>query len=548
MQQVAATSVSPREWRWVIILGGLLVTITLLPYAWAFTSAASASGEQFMGILYNPFDGATYLAKIGQGLRGAWQFTLAHTPEAQDGTFLMMFYLLLGHLASVLGFSELVMFHVARLVTGFMMIIAIYHLGSTIWQRTRPRRLFFGMIALGSGLGWLWLIVAPGSFDLPTDLKVPESIPLYATFVNPHFPLTIALIALLASMFVMVFRPGFDKQPTLTNGGLSIALITVAMCIVQPQGWVPIASALVAYIAVLTIRTRRIPRLELNWTLLVILPALPILLYYLVVTNANEALRIWNIQNETPSPTVDRYILGFGLLLFVALPGIWRALRRFERDGDRFMLIWLVVNVIWLYVPFNLQRRLAIGLIIPIVYFGVRSLEDFWFNLINRKWRDAALLVFFVFLMPSNVLVLGLPLVGVIEPKRGLEEALLIESGYGEAMRWLNRNARPGDVVLAPPQPSLWIPAYTSLRVVYGHPIETLDAERKLAEVVAFYNGSGCNDIVDRYQVRYILAKRPAENDVQNGWPEACLKALSLADPLITFDDVEVYQIPYQVP
>src|SRR5262249_50762606 len=157
------------------------------------------------------------------------------------------------------------------------MYIAIYHLGSVIWPRMRPRRLFFSLIAVGSGLGWLGLIflARPGGIDptsLPTDFSIPESIPFYATFVNPHFPLAIALIALLAATFVMVFRPGFKTEPTFSNGGASVALITIALCIVQPQGWVPIAAALCLYIAVLTWRTRRIPQLELSWVILVILP------------------------------------------------------------------------------------------------------------------------------------------------------------------------------------------------------------------------------------------------------------------------------------
>jgi hypothetical protein len=548
MQRATLTSVSSQEWRWVILLGGLLVALTLLPYAWAFTSAAPASGHEFMGILYNPLDGATYLSKIGQGARGEWLFTLGHTPERHEGAFIQAFYLLLGHLARLVGFTPLVMFHIARLATGFMMYIAIYHLGSTIWQRTRPRRLFFGMLAVGAGLGWLALALSPNSLDLPTDLKIPESIPLYATFVNPHFPLTIALIALLASIFVTVFRPGFDKIPTLTNGGGAVVVVAVAMAFVQPQGFVPIGLSIVAYVVILAIRSRRWPMLEIRWVALVILPALPVLLYYLVVTNTNDALRIWNEQNQTPSPTVDRYLLGFGLLLILAIPGVWRAVRRFERDGDRFMLLWLVVNALLLYAPFNLQRRFAIGLIIPIVYFGVRALEDYWFHVISFKWRAPALIALIVFLLPSNIISFGLPLVGVIDPESGVKGRLLSPSGYAEAMRWLNVNGRVDDVVLAPPDPSLWIPAYTPLRVVYGHPFETVDAEQKLREVEAFYGDTladnACLDLMARYNVRFILAKAtPSSRRAPDEWPMRCLAALGLQTPLRSFGDVSLFEV-----
>src|SRR5260221_5578282 len=110
------------------------------------------------------------------------------------------------------GLSGLLIFPIARLVTGFIMYISIYYLGSVIWPRLRPRRLFFSLLAIGSGLGWLFLVFfgRGSSLDaatLPSDLAIPESIPFYSTFVNPHFPLAIALTALLASMFVVVFRP-----------------------------------------------------------------------------------------------------------------------------------------------------------------------------------------------------------------------------------------------------------------------------------------------------------------------------------------------------
>lgn len=605
MQRVGTTDVSPEEWRWVIIFSGLLVAITLLPFAFAFARDAANDSWQFMGMLANPLDGATYLSKIGQGARGDWLFTLAYTPEANSGIAIHEFYLALGHISRLLGMSSLLIFHIARLITGFIMYISIYHLGSTIWKRIRPRRLFFGLMAIGSGIGWLALpfIQQSGGIDisrLPTDLVIPESIPLYATFANPHFPLAIALIALLASTFVIVFRPGFDMQPTMANGGATVCVLTIVLCLVQPQGYVPIAAALCVYVAVLVVRTRKIPDLELRWVLLVILPAIPILAYYLLAVNSNPVFAGWNAQNNTPSPSPDKYILGYGLLLIVAIPGLWRGLRYFERDGDRFMLIWVIVNALLLYAPFNLQRRLSIGLIIPIVYFAVRALEDYWFYLFERRqpikgktgpltpppesleaqdylnrprrrasvWRDAALLALFVFILPSNILALGIPLFGVINSEAGLRTNLLLPTNYASAIFWLRDYGQPGEVALAPPSPSIWIPAYTSERIVYGHPYETLNALQKQEEMnawyhlqepvkpdektsdydkalarynmlLAWYNGKNCSELLDKYKVRYVMIG-PLE--LAPTLP-AAICARTFTKPVATFGDVALYDI-----
>jgi hypothetical protein len=549
MQRVTAPGISSAEWRWVIIFSGLLVAITLLPYAWAFASDSPSDNWQFMGMLPNPQDGATYLAKIGEGARGDWLFTLAYTSEPHAGAAINEFYLWLGHLSRILGLSPLLMYHLSRLVTGFVMYISIYHLGSVIWPRLRPRRLFFGLIAVGSGLGWLALIFLSrspgGSVDaqfLPTDFSIPESIPFFSTFVNPHFPLAIALIALLAATFVMVFRPGFNIEPNFTNGGASVALVSIALCIVQPQGWVPIAGALCVYILILTLRSRRIPQLELSWVLLVILPAIPFFLYYYAVIRDNGAMRAWNAQNLTPSPLPFNYIMGFGLLLVVALPGLWRGVRRFERDGDRLMLIWFVVNVIALYVPFSLQRRLAIGLIIPIVYFAVRALEDSWFNWVSPKWRDAALVALFVFIIPSNVLSLSIPLFGILKPSAGIQNWQLLPADYNAAIQWLRDDAVQNQVVLAPPRVSLWIPAYAYQRVVYGHPFETLNAAAKLKEVNDWYTGKNCGELLREYHVRYVLSGDFGALAMDDA-SDACLKTQQLDPPVATFGNVSIYEV-----
>jgi hypothetical protein len=533
-KRVTETSVSSAEWRWVIIFSGLLVALTLIPYAWAFASDSPADSWQFMGQLYNPQDAATYLSKMELGVGGSWLYYLTYTSEPHDGAAINVFYLFLGHMANVLGLSPLLTYHIVRLVTSFTMYLALYHLGSSIWQRLRPRRLFFSICAVGSGFGFLFA----GNLDLiTTDLKIPESIPFYATLVNPHFPLTIALIAMLAAAFIVVFRPGFTAQPDLANGGGTIFGLSLLISLVQPQGWVPITSALCVYLVVQAILTRKLPIRELNWVLLVVLPGIPLILYYLAVVNVNQAMAVWNAQNLTPSPSIDRYILGYGLPLFIAVPGIWRAVRHFERDGDRFMLIWLVVNTAWLYAPFNLQRRLSIGLIIPIVYFTVRALEDYWFYLIKRRvLRDAVLVVLFVFLVPSNVLTLLLPLYGVLNPSAGVTQALLLPIDEARAVGWLTANGQPGTVALAKTNASLWIPAYSRLRVVYGHPYETIRAEDKRQDVAAWYaRGERCQEILDIYRVRYVVIYRDD--------PSSCAAQMDFGSPVYTSGNVAVYLI-----
>ncbi len=535
MQTLRSVYVSTAEWRWVIVISGLLVALTMAPYAWALARNQSAADWQFMGMLSNPKDGATYLAKMEQGRAGSWLFQLRHTPEKHDGAAFHMFYLFLGHAARVLGLSSLVTYHLARMVTSFFMYISLYQLGATIWVRQRPRRLFFVLSAVGSGLGWLVLFFNPDA--LAADLTIPEAFPLYASYTNPHFPMSIASLALIVSAYLVVFRRGYQDPPRVENGGLGLLLLSMLLALIQPTVLIPIAAALVLYVGVRFWFTRAWPQHELRWAAMLWLPIIPFAVYDFAVFHFNDIMGAFNAQNQTPSPAPWLMLLGYGLLVIVAIPGLVRAVRRFERDGDQLMLLWLVVNIAGLYAPFNLQRRLAMGLIIPLVYFAVRALEDTWSYKVPDRWRSPALIALIVFLVPSNILVLTIPLYGtVFEPDSGLDQGLLVEMDYWRTFEWLRDSGDKDAVVLAAPNISLWIPAYTRQVVVYGHPYETVPNDERQEQVEQFYRGQDCATLLSDdlpFRVRYILwgpqeRTFAAEDDDGHTYPDAgqCMAAL----------------------
>jgi hypothetical protein len=173
----------------------------------------------------------------------------------------------------------------------------------------------------------------------------------------------------------------------------------------------------------------------------------------------------------------------------------------------------------------------------------VRALEDFWFHLIGPRWRDAALVAVFVFMVPSNILSLIIPIFGVVRPQEGIQQALLLPQDEFKAIRWLDANARPDQIVLAPPGPSLWIPSYSALRVVYGHPFETLNATQKRQEVMDWYAGQQCKELVEKYRVSYILTESDSQGQDTPTQAETCLQQLNLTQPVTTFGGVSIYHV-----
>jgi hypothetical protein len=524
-------NVSPAEWRWVAIFSGILVALTLIPYAWALS--ASDSTYVFMGVLFNPLDSATYLSKIQQGIDGAWLFELRHTPQSHDPAGFHLFYLLLGHLARLLGLSDVVIFHLARVATNFFMFTTLYHLGASIWTRIRPRRLFFALTAVGSGMGWLALVFS--NEQLAPDLFVPEGFPLLAAYTNPHFPLAIGCGALAAAIFLRAFRPGFTEAPTIDNGGISLVILSIVLSLVSPQLVITLGSTLVAYILVrgyiltsasrksdkykkklkesartLTLFNFEFPLHEVRWASMYILPAFPVALYYIMVYQFNDTFGDFNNQNVTDSPNIILFVFGYGLLLIVAIPGLIRAFRQFEPDGDQLMLVWVVANITAIYVPFALQRRFFLGLIIPIVYFAVRAIEDYWLEMIVPRLHVPALILMFVFILPTHAFTFGAPLAfTVFDREAGAENWLLLRQDYLDVFDYLDRNAQANDVVLASPQIGLWLPSKTAQRPFYGHEFETVPAGLRYEQMLDFYQGVDCQTILSGeglpFTIDYVL-------------------------------------------
>ena len=131
----------------------VLVIASSLPYFIAWVVAPE--GAHFTGLIFNPQDGNSYIAKMRQGFVGFWSFRLAHTSEPHAGALVYLFYLLLGHVVRWTGLPLIVVYHVARAAGGAVMLLALYGLASWLSDDVGERRVMFLLAALGSGLGWL---------------------------------------------------------------------------------------------------------------------------------------------------------------------------------------------------------------------------------------------------------------------------------------------------------------------------------------------------------------------------------------------------------
>ena len=462
-----------------------LVSITV-PYLYA----AQAGGVDYVfgGFLLNPIDGNTYLAKIYQGWRGDWRFTLPYTAQPGEGAYLYLFYLFLGHLARLLDLPLLWVFHVARVLGALVLLLALRDFLRFSGLPAHWLGWAFALAALGSGLGWL---AFPAGI-ITADFWVAEAYPFLSSFVNPHFALGMALL-------LWILLPVVD--PAEASGGEALdgagheqsviegrpnrnlpdwlaGLAALFLSILSPFG-VALALSVLAVLLIFSrdhLSRQRLLR-RFAW---VFICGVPLLLYDVWVVRTDPVLAGWNAQNLTPSPALWNVALSLSPALLLALVGGWQVIRR-RSTSARTLLIWAVLGMALISVPFGLQRRFMMGLFVPLVGLAGYGLQRMAGRPSRRTTMVAGLVV--CLSVPTNLLLLGVAQHGVSTH----DLLLYLTRGEAQAMAWIETNTAWDALVLCAPETGLFIPAHTGRRVLYGHPFETVDAEAQKAAVEQFY-------------------------------------------------------------
>lgn len=526
----AQMSVTAAEWRWVTGWTLLMLGLTCLPIfiVWWLTPA----GWHFTGILVNPLDGHSYLAKVDQGIAGNWLFQMTYTPEPHSSTLLFTFYIGLGHLARLTGLPPVVVFHLARLLAGLLLLLTIYRFIAHVTSNIAKRRLAFIFMGFVAGLGWLG--VAIDAFGI--DLWVPEAFVHYSLQANPHFPLGLALMLLI---FIQVVWP-LEQNSQLPLRTLHGAILAFLLAMVLPFGLVIVWVTLAVFIGGrLLINQGRLPWTQIWPTLGVVGCSLPVVLYQYWLSITNPILIGWSAQNVTSTPPVSDVAIGFGLIGLLAIIRIVQIVQAKGQEispGEWLLVAWAVSSIILLYVPFALQRRFITGLHIPLAILAAIGLLG-WLqrSRLQAKFQRLIVLSIIISGLLSTIFVWGLPMLLISQqpidsPTTSL---LFIRQDEAGAFNWLRENTQPDEVILASPRIGMFVPGQTGARTFYGHPFETIEAQDKEMQVEAFYRGEQSSTSPASDYIFY----GPSEQAI--GQPES----LSNLPVVFTSGEVSIYKV-----
>ncbi len=495
----------------------LLIAVSAVPCLAGFVSGNSEL--IYSGVVFNPIDGYSYLAKMAIGQSEDWLFTLPFTPNPGEGRLLYPFYIAAGQLQRFFPVPSSIWFNILRLAAYGFLLWTISRLVQTVFQKDSDQRsVYFLVIGAGGGLGWLLLPI--GKFG--ADFWVAEAYPLLSGLVNPHFPLSLGLAV---GALLLLSNDSYPGRTILAG------LCGLFLSILSPFGFVVMA-------AVLTLSWAW-EKLEKSHTsplgvLVFILSGLPYSVYQYWAVQSTPQLAAWTAQNQTPSPVLWDILLAFSPWMILVAAGAKSLYFRRDSRIIRKLLVWMVVGLLLTVVPFNLQRRFLFGLYIPIAVLGLVALPGFA-ERINFSIRRLGMIC----LMLSLITPLFLLTMTVFAPLNH-NPLYFYRSDELEAIEWLSTQGVQPATVLASSETGMLIPSVKRVRVLYGHPFESIDAEESKQAVEKFFTGrmdeNEAKDLLFNNRINWILIG-PRER--QSGEPQL----IRSVEPDKQFGQISVYSV-----
>jgi hypothetical protein len=354
---------------------------------------------------------------------------------------------------------------------------------NVVFKKRNLARAAFLRASLGSGVGWLQLIAGvPLKPISPIDFWLIDAYVFFSISLFPAFSYSLILMTFSLKLFL-----DYLTEPKWSLVA-AICILAIACQVTNPIAFVVIDMAFVGAVLFQWMQNKKIDKNHIAALFMIALAQIPLLAYNYSVLVNNPVWSVYTAQNKTLSPPPSFYFWGFAPFWVFALPGIFFAARRRNAISGA-LLAWVFSAFALAYFPVAIQRRFLLGVTIPLGMLAVGGLDEIvnWASkkfipLINRK---NILLVSYISFACISTLYFML---GSSMHLKTLPENRFYPREIQKALTWLDRNARPDDLILSSMPTGELIAQYTDLRVYLGHEIETLYFGRKSDEVKRFFN------------------------------------------------------------
>jgi hypothetical protein len=348
------------------------------------------------------------------------------------------------------------------------------------------------LILFGSGIGWLAVYFGFSGYQTP-DISMAEWYPILAMFNTPHFALGIGLEVLTFACVVKM------TSVTTAKEGVGWAFFGATMAVLATLVYVyhlAIISLVVGvYMFTLAVQFRNIPWRQWLLGAIVVIPLLPLFVYYAYWTNGDQ---YWTAYTQVdhriaPPPPLGVLIGVGGLGLLALIGGRW-----WLKNGFTTLVpIWALVNISILYLPIvSFSGRFALGLMVPAATLAAMGLEAVVLPTTHfpRSWPRFPPIpavtkrrLILILLMPSTLMAVLVLIKGPLLIK-GFPYYL--PEADVAAAEWLGEHADESAIVMAYYPMGNYLPRVYPGKVFIGQLDFTTDLPGKLALFEQFWGGS----------------------------------------------------------
>ena len=474
------------ERRWVILWAVAIVLLASVPYIQGI--AITPQGYHFLGLMHNIDDGAVYLSWMRQAADGHFFIRNLFTSEPQAARQFNLLFLIMGWLAALTHLPLILIFHAFRIGLGITLIYCIWRFSSLFLQNENERRLLIPLIGLSAGVGWLIpSAVAPSG---SVDVWQPEAITFLSIYLNPLF--LAGLILMLGSLYFLTLAHRSGKY----YYGLYAGVCLLLLGNIHTYDVLTVAAVWAGYLAILTILERKLPTKTIAISVIAASIAIPSVAYQIYLYRIDEVFRA-RANSPTPSPDIWAFFAGYGLILIGALAGIILCIikKRSVDDPNKLLLIvWAVIGFVLPYVPIGQQRKLIMGLHIPLCILCAYALT-YLLGKLKQSTARGVLLAAIVFTAGSNVQFLSRDMSLLSIGETAPHYAAFMTDAEFDAISYLRDHATSKDIIFAPPTFALFVPAMTGRQVYYGHWSETPDYASKIRDWAAYIDAASSSEM-----------------------------------------------------
>jgi hypothetical protein len=450
-----------------------------------------------------------------QGADGHFFLRSLWTNDPQRGVNVHLLFWLLGIVARVTSVSLPVVYHLGRVLLGGAVLLLFYRLTAFFTANVTARRTSLALAAVSAGFGWLYPVPFPGGL---VDSWQAEAITFQSLYTNTLFCAGLALMLATFCSLLAAERTG-QRRWALAAGAAGGALANI-----HSYDVFTVVAVWVGYLLVRALAERRMPLRSLVDGLVAAAVALPAVGYQLYVYSHETVFRERADLSLTRSPQWWQFVLGYGLLVPLAVWGS-RALRGKDRtsgstDQTWLPVVWAIVGFLLPYLPFSFQRKLVMGLHLPLALLagiGLVALARWVTSRASRvgqavslpmtprrqavslphsrlgsrdsRLATAIVVAVIALTMPTNVtkVVSVLRQAMTVNLSENNLHPVFWSANEMAALTWADRHVEADAVIQAFPVTAALIPPFTGRRVWAGHWSETPAFAPKLTEMMQFF-------------------------------------------------------------